>query len=132
MKTTIEKGIFVELQDSPESVGEATEALGEDGINILGFQVDRDGPGTVARFITDEPDRAVQSLEGIGVTPQTRDVVLAPARNEPGELGQISSALGRSGVQIASSFPVLDPEGQEPRIAFDVDDAASARKALEG
>lgn len=124
--------ISVELDNEPGTLGDAATTLGEAGVNIQGFTIDADGPTGTVRFVTDDPDTAESELETSGFSPTRRELVLAQAPNEPGELGSLASRLGDSGVNIETGFPVFGPTQDTPTIAFAVDDIASARKAIQG
>lgn len=124
--------IRVALENSPGTLGEAATSLGEAGINILGFSLDADGASGTARFVTDDPEQATAELETLGLSPTSEEILLASAPNEPGQLGRLGAALGDSGVNIETAFPVVDPTTEETNIAFEVDDPSSARKVLQG
>lgn len=124
--------ISVELENEPGTLGKVASALGQADLNILGFSLEAQGRTGTARFVTDDPETASSELESIGLTTQRRDLLLAPAPHEPGQLGTLSTTLGNSGVNIEGGFPVIDPTEQNPKIAFAVDDVESARKVIEG
>lgn len=130
VETTTE--IRVELENSPGTLGEAATALGEAGVNIMGFSLDADGASGTARFVTDDPDQATIELETLGLSPTRDQILLATAPNEPGELGRLGTTLGDSGVNIENAFAVVDPNTEETGLAFEVDDLSSARKVLQG
>lgn len=124
--------ISVELENSPGTLGETATALGNAGVNILGFSLEADGATGTARFVTDDPETANEELETLGLSPRTRDVLVTSVPHEPGQLGRIGTRLGESGVNVEAGFPILERSGGEPQLAIAVDDMDSARKVLRG
>lgn len=128
VETTTE--IFVELENRPGTLADATDTLGKANVNITGFLLEAQGSKGIARFLTQDPGKARSALEKAGLAPQDREIVVTPVPNRPGQLAKMARALADSGVNIESSFPVLDPAGSKAGIAFAVDDANSANKVL--
>lgn len=122
--------IQVELENTPGTLGDATDSLGEAGVNILGFDLTAEGSTGTARLVTDDPTEAESALTSEGFTVQTETVLLVQAPNRPGELARIGNQLGDSGVNIENGFPVFDPSTEEATLAFEVDDLQSAEKVL--
>lgn len=123
--------ISVELENSPGTLGETARALGDAGVNILGFSLEAEGATGTARFVTDDPTQASDELETLGLSPATRDVLVTAVPHEPGQLGRIGAQLGNSGVNVEAGFPILERTGGQPQLAIAVDDIDSARKVLQ-
>lgn len=128
VETTTE--IFVELENTPGTLADASDALGEANVNITGFLLEAQGSTGTARFLTQDPGQARSALEKAGLAPQDREIVVTQVPNRPGQLAKLARALADSGVNIESSFPVLDPAGSQAGLAFAVDDIDSANKVL--
>lgn len=128
--TTTTTEIQVELENQPGTLGEASGALGEADVNILGFDVTAQASTGTARFVTDDPNRARSALTEEGFEVETEEILLVNAPNQPGELSKLGSKLGDSGVNIENGFPVFDPSTEDATLAFEVDDIQSAIKVL--
>lgn len=124
--------IEVSLENEPGTLGDVTQRLADDGINILGFACLAQGSEGRACFVTDDPSQTIQTLEEAGFDPEQRPSVFVPTPNEPGKLASLSNKLGQSGVNIDRSFVAADPQTDDLGIGFTVDDVDQAAKVLQG
>lgn len=124
--------IEVSLENQPGTLGDVTQQLADDGINILGFACLAQGSEGTACFVTDDPSTTIETLEQAGLDPVQRPSVFVPTPNEPGQLASLSNKLGDSGVNIERSFVAADPNADEIGIGFTVDDVDQAAKVLQG
>lgn len=126
------KEIVLELENHPGTLGQLTQLLGKEHINILGFAAVAQGDKGTLHLVTDDPASAEEVLEETGYVPRTRPAILASLPNEPGEFGRASNKLGQNGINIEASFISSDPAGTELRCTFSVDDPEAALEVLNG
>lgn len=124
--------IEVSLENTPGTLGEVSDKLAREGINILGFTCVAQGSEGTACFVTSDPDEATRTLDRAGFDPKTQESVFVPTPNKPGQLAKLSKKLGTSGVNIERSFVAADPDTDEIGIGFTVDDIDQATKVLRG
>lgn len=127
--TSMATQIDIELADAPAALPQATEALAEAQINVLGFSLETRGSMKTARFVTDDAKGALGALDSVGITRRTREVLLLAVDHDPGELDQITRRLAKVGVNLESGFAVMAPDGQL-NLAIGVDEPGAARKVL--
>jgi hypothetical protein len=123
------RAFIVELENSPGSLAELSEALGERGVNIVGVAGmtwnDRGAVGIItnndatARAFLEEREGAYREVE----------LVAAGLEDRPGSLALASRRLADHGVNILAAM-TTSMLGSKVTIAFAVDDAAAAREAL--
>lgn len=124
--TTTQREFVVPLENKPGTLAEVATALGKSNINILGYLLEAQGDFGVARIITSDPAKTEAWLRSTSRPFRTNEVVIAPVKPQPGELGRITTALAKTGVNVTASYAT------ENGLAFAVDNVASARKALGG
>ena len=95
------------------------------GISVRGYSCSDTGDYGIARFIVDEPERALAVLQDRGSAVTLTDVVCAEMIDEPGELARVFGILADANINITYSYSLI-----ETYIAFRVDDPVFAEELL--
>lgn len=127
MTTTTNREFVVPLENKPGTLAEVATALGKANIDILGYLLEAQGDFGVLRIVTSEPAKTEAWLKGANRPFRANDVIIATVQPQPGELGRITTTLAKSGVNVTASYAT-----QAGGLAFAVDNATTARKALGG
>lgn len=122
--------IVVESEDRPGILAAIGELFGEVGINIIAAAAFTHGGKGIMHFVVDDADRAIHSLESIGmVAAQVREVLTVSIEDRPGELGRYARMLADAGINIAA-FYSGGSEGGDREIVMAVDNLESAQGRL--
>jgi len=120
---------IVELPNSPGSLAMLSEAVAERGINITGAAGATAGQVGSMAFTTDD-DAATRTVLGErGWVYREVAVVTARVEDRPGTLAAAARRLADAGVNIETMF-LAGMDGSKVRIAFGVDNAEAAGRAL--
>lgn len=92
----------VQLANEPGTLGLISEILGRHGMNIDGFGV----WVATAHLMVEEPERAHEILRAEGFQVEIVDVLRLVVPNEPGNLADITRALGEAGINIDYAYTV--------------------------
>lgn len=116
------------IENSPGTLAEVGAALGEENVDIMGFDVQAQPEFGTLRFVTNDPAKTEEWLESTRFSYRVRDLVTVAAEDRPGELGRLAQTLSGSGINIDAAYCV-SVDGDE-QVGFAVNDAPSAIKAL--
>jgi hypothetical protein len=122
---TTSREFVIPLENRPGTIAEVATSLGKANVNIIGFLVEAQGEFGIARVITSDPAKTEGWLKQTNRPYRANDVVIAPVKPQPGELGRVASKLAASGVNINASYPT-----ENGGIAFAVNDVNGAKKVL--
>jgi hypothetical protein len=99
------RDLVVIPEDTPGVLATLGELLGEAGINIEAISAFTGQGKGIVHLLVDQADDAVQVLRGAGVDVRaSRDVVVAPLPDEPGQLGAACRTLADGGVNIEQAY----------------------------
>lgn len=119
--------IVVRLENKPGTLADLSETLGGAGVNVqlMGMAIGNEG---IARFVADDPDRAVEALLEAGFTiTQVKEALEITLPDIPGSLGQIARRLANAGVNLEAWYIVgASPSGLSCVVVPDSLDAAKA------
>lgn len=119
------KQISVFVESRPGHLKRNLDALCHEGISVRGFSCSDTGDYGIARFIVDDPARAVAMLSDRGAAVTTTDVVCLALDDKPGELARVFGILAEAGMNILYSYSLISTY-----IAFKVDDPERAEALL--
>jgi len=118
-------------EDRPGTLGKISRALGDRGVNILGFQSFPIGGKSAVRFVVDKPATARTVLDAEALPRYEADVAQIRLPHRPGELARAASRLGAADININYAYAGLEPESNAPLVFFGVADAARAAAILD-
>lgn len=100
-------------------------ALGKAKINIKGMMVTRE----VIRILVDDPGKASEVLDGIGVYNAIEDVLAFELAHEPGTAAEVTQKLAQKGVNIRYAYTAAAGEPQKAILVLSVTDMTDALEA---
>ncbi len=118
--------ITVKMEDRPGGLAQLGKTLGASGVNINGgCAVTSGGEGWV-HILVDDAAAARTALEAAGMSVVgEREVVIADAEDQPGNLGATARKFSEAGVNVELFYV-----SNGLKLVFVVDDAEKARSAL--
>jgi hypothetical protein len=123
------RAFIVELENRPGSMADVCEAIGAEGINIVGVAgMTWDAEGAVG-LITNNDSATRRLLEEREAKYREVELVAAGLEDRPGALADAARRLADRGVNIEAAM-TTSMLGSKVTIAFGVDDAIAAREAL--
>lgn len=119
--------ISVFMEDKTGKLASISKLIGDNNINILGFDVADTAEGYgIFRIISDDPEKCASILTHNGYTVSKNEVLCVYLENKPGQLAKSLGILADNGVSIEYIYAIV-----ESLIIIKVDSMQSARKALE-
>ncbi len=119
------KQISVFVESKPGHLKRNLDIFQDAGISVRGYSCSDTGDYGIARFIVDEPERALAVLQDRGSAVTLTDVVCAEMIDEPGELARVFGILADANINITYSYSLI-----ETYIAFRVDDPVFTEELL--
>ena len=119
------KQISVFVESKPGHLKRNLDIFQDAGISVRGYSCSDTGDYGIARFIVDEPERALAVLQDRGSAVTLTDVVCAEMIDVPGELARVFGILADANINITYSYSLI-----ETYIAFRVDDPVFAEELL--
>ncbi|HEY5596946.1 MAG TPA: hypothetical protein VIL47_06750 [Candidatus Bipolaricaulota bacterium] len=125
------KEFRVELSNKPGQLARMGQALGMHGVGIRAIASVSRQDISIFALVTDNDGQTRAVLKELGLHFQEAEVLTLPLMDHAGELGRFAKQLGDAGVNIDSLYLLnVNHAAHEVEIAFTVDDAVKARKAL--
>ncbi len=124
------KQIKLELENEPGELAKISTELGKVGVNmesLFGKALNEKG---ILHFVTENPETAKETLEGIGYTPEITELMKIKLLDRPGEFGKVTRKLAHNNVNINSVYVLGEKEG-EIEIALHPENFSKAEKILE-
>jgi len=125
------KEFTVTILDKPGALGSFCSALGNHGVNILAFQSYVEEGESLARFVVDKPEGALEVLRELRANFEQDDVAVAYLENHPGTLVRAAHWLGEHRININYSYYGSDPVSNRPMLVFGVDQVTNAARLLD-
>lgn len=114
------------LPNRPGVLADLCNKLGKAGINIEGVSGTQYHDKVVMHLLFEQTDEAQALLYKNNFTiTSIRDVLIAPIKDKPGELGNFAQKMANAEVNIDFLYLAMNN-----RIVFGVDDVDKAREAL--
>ncbi len=117
--------ISVFIQSRPGHLKRILDSFVEYGVNLRGYSCSDTGDYGIARFIVDDPDRALVALENEGAAATLTEVLCLKLNDEPGELARVFGVIASLDMNVKYSYSLISTY-----IALRVDDVEKAEKAL--
>ena len=119
------KQISVFVESRPGHLRRILDAFESAGVNVRGFSASDTGDYGIARFIVDDPDRALAVLKGAGAACTQTEVLCVRLEDRPGELARVMGILADCGINVTYCYSLVSTY-----IAFSVNDQARAEELL--
>jgi hypothetical protein len=124
------RDLVINVTDRPGEIARVANALARGDVNmksIAGIGFSKQG---VIRVIPDDIEAARTALNESNIRFEESELVTALLENKAGELAGIAGKLANAGLNVHAVY-VIGLEGDLVELAFAVDDAKKAKKALE-
>jgi hypothetical protein len=124
------RDLVISVTDRPGEIARVANALARGDVNmksIAGIGFSKQG---VIRVIPDDIEAARSALNESNIRFEESELVTALLENKAGELAGIAGKLANAGLNVHAVY-VIGLEGDLVELAFAVDDAKKAKKALE-
>jgi len=92
--------VAVFVENKPGQTARITRILAEAGVNLRWVTIANNGSFGVMKFLVDQADQAVRSLEQNGLMVAQLQVLAIEVPNRPGGLQEIAELLGRNNVNL--------------------------------
>lgn len=119
------KQISVFVESQPGHLRRILDAFESAGVNVRGFSASDTGDYGIARFIVDDPDRALAVLSDAGAACTQTEVLCLRLEDRPGELARVMGVLADCDINVTYCYSLVSTY-----IAFSVDDQARAEELL--
>src|SRR5438132_1637373 len=120
----------IHVTDRPGEIARVATALARKDVNIKSMAGMVFGHQGVMRVIADDIEAARSALREANIRFEECELVTVLLENKAGELGEIASKLSNAGLNVQAVY-VIGLDGDLVELAFAVDDAKKAKKALE-
>ena len=124
------RDLVIHVTDRPGEIARVANALARRDVNIksiTGMGVANQG---LIRVIADDIDAARTALHESNIRFEEGELVTVLLENKAGELAGVAGKLANAGLNVQALY-VIGLEGDLVELAFAVDDAKKAKKALE-
>jgi hypothetical protein len=124
--------VSVYMENRPGALAELTEALVEEGVNILAIAVPDTGEFGTVRVLPDDVEAAKEALRETGHPHTAVDVLVVDLPNRPGSLARAARLLADENVVIRYAFATIpNNDGENAMCIFRVDDIHRAKSVLD-
>ena len=117
--------ISVFLESRPGHLHRVLDAFEAAHVNVRGFSASDTGDYGIVRFIVDDPDKALDVLNGMGSASVKSDVLCLRLVDRPGELARVMGILADRGLNVSYTYSLISTF-----IAASVEDIAHAEEIL--
>ncbi len=123
------KQISLFAENKPGRLSKIADTLSKAKVNIRAFTIAEAGDFGVVRMVVDDPDQAYKNLQKQGFAVSETEVIGVEMKDVPGGLFEISSTLGKNGVNIDYAYAFVT-KTELALLIIRVDDVVKAQKVL--
>ncbi|HEY8457144.1 MAG TPA: ACT domain-containing protein [Actinopolymorphaceae bacterium] len=123
------KSFVVGCENRPGEIAKVVEAVAAKGINITTASSVCHGQWGAVGILTRDDDATRDALREAGLEFRECETVDVPLEDKPGTLGHACRRLANAGINVEFLAPTA-VGGEKTAIAFGVEDAEAAHKAL--
>ena len=124
------KQISVFIENQPGKLGEVTQVLGENGIDMSALSLADTTDFGILRLIVDDPERAANVLREHHFIVKLTDVVAAVMDDRPGGLTAILSLLADANVSVEYLYAFVGNRDGHAVVVMRTDDPEATLAAL--
>ena len=125
------KQISVFMENVPGKLGEVTEVLSSNNIDMSALSLADTTDFGILRLIVNDPDKACQVLREHDFIVKQSDVLAAVIDDRPGGLSSILKILSNAGVGVEYMYAFVGNKDGHAVVVMRADNADAAMKALE-
>ncbi len=105
MKTV--KELSLVLKNEPGQLSNLSEVLGANGINIIAFYVATEGDEGFLRFVSNDPEKAINVLTSAGYEVSSNEVLACVTPHHPGGLNAVLKPLKNANINVDYIYPCI-------------------------
>ena len=124
------KQISVFLENKAGRLAEATQILGDGGINIRALSVADTADFGVLRMIVNNPDKATEVLKGAGFTVSETEVLAAEVPDRSGGLAGVLQILVKATINVEYVYCLIEKSGESAIVVLRVENIENAQDVL--
>ena len=124
------RDLVINVTDRPGEIARVANALARGDVNMKSIAGIGIAKQWLIRVIPDDIEAARSALNESNIRFEESEVVTALLENKAGELAGVAGKLANAGLNVHAVY-VIGLEGDLVELAFAVDDAKKAKKALE-
>jgi hypothetical protein len=124
------RDLVISVTDRPGEIARVANALARGDVNIKSIAGIGFAKQGLIRVIPDDIEAARSALNESNIRFEESELVTALLENKAGELAGVAGKLANAGLNVHAVY-VIGLEGDLVELAFAVDDAKKAKKALE-
>jgi hypothetical protein len=110
------------LEDRPGELAKLGQALGEAGVNVLGFCATTSGGQGEVHLLVEDAGTARTALESLGIVPSAeREMAVLDVEDAPGTLGEVAAGVAERGGNIELAYTMVGGT----RLAIGADDPSA-------
>ena len=122
--------ISVFIENKPGRVGQLTDVLAKNNINLLNLSIADTKDYGVLRAVTDANEKAVKVLKESGFTVSMNDLIGVEVEDKPGALGSILNVFDKANLSIEYLYSFSRTSEGNAVILFRVENVELALKVL--
>lgn len=123
--------LTVRLTTSASSMSEVLQRIADQGCNVLAYCSYWDRDASVIQMVVDDPQRAKQAIDAVGLPCRVNPVILVRETDSVGAAARLGSTLQRAGVEILYSY-ASSSGAREFWAVFKTSNDAEALRLLDG
>jgi hypothetical protein len=123
------KQISISLDNVPGKLSEVSDYLGDNGINIIALSVADTADISAVRFVTNDPEKAINVLRSHGYSVKVTEVLAVETPNHPGGLNAVLRPLKEMKINVNYLYTCLG-RGENTVLIMGVDNMAEATQVL--
>lgn len=124
------KQISVFLENKSGRLAAVTRALGANNIDISALSIADTTDFGILRLIVNEPEKALEILEGSGFTVSSTHVIALSVPDKPGGLSSALDILEKESIGIEYIYAFVGKRTDEALVILRLDDQKKATEAL--
>lgn len=126
----IQKQLSVILENRPGLLAKACAVLSEAGINVLALAIHDTVDNAVARFLVDQPTKALLLLEEEDFYVMEQQVLVLEVLNKAGELTRLCRSLAEADLNISYAYCTARPDQHSGCLVIKTDNPERALEIL--
>jgi hypothetical protein len=124
------KQISVVLKNVPGQLADLSELLGKEGVNIRAISVADTSEVSTVRIVVDEPEKALNILNGHKFQVYENEVLAVETPDHPGGLTAVVKPLKEAKINVHYLYPFLGRASEQAIVILGVDKIKDAEKVL--
>lgn len=124
------KQISVVLKNVPGQLADLSELLGKEGVNIRAVSVADTSEVSTVRIVVDEPDKALNILNGNAFQVYETEVLAVETPDHPGGLTAVVKPLKEAAINVHYLYPFLGRASNQAIVILGVDKIKDAEEVL--